>query len=93
MATRMRSRDMIKIAKAISVLGKDLFSLEMRGGATLDVAYRFLRKSPWERLEELRRRMPNSCQYHTGHHIVSLPVPYISLGLVSIYLQFVPWKV
>jgi len=59
MATRIRSRDMIKIAKATSILRKDLFSLEMWGGATFDVAYRFLHESPWERLEELRERIPN----------------------------------
>ncbi|SMB83483.1 pyruvate carboxylase [Desulfonispora thiosulfatigenes DSM 11270] len=59
MATRMRTRDMIKIAKPTSVLAKDLFSVEMWGGATFDVAYRFLRESPWVRLEELRKRMPN----------------------------------
>ena len=59
MATRMRTIDMIKIAKAESVLGKDLFSMEMWGGATFDVAYRFLRESPWARLEELRKRVPN----------------------------------
>jgi len=59
MATRMRTRDMLKIAKEQSILGKDLFSMEMWGGATFDVAYRFLKESPWERLEELRRRIPN----------------------------------
>ncbi|MDR5658086.1 pyruvate carboxylase [Serpentinicella sp. ANB-PHB4] len=59
MATRVRTKDMTKIAKATSVLGKDLFSLEMWGGATFDVAYRFLKESPWERLEELRRKIPN----------------------------------
>ncbi|KGG80697.1 pyruvate carboxylase [Caloranaerobacter azorensis H53214] len=59
MATRMRTRDMLKIAKATSVLAKDLFSLEIWGGATFDVAYRFLKESPWIRLEELRKRIPN----------------------------------
>jgi pyruvate carboxylase len=59
MATRLRTKDMIKIAKATSVLGKDLFSIEMWGGATFDVAYRFLKESPWHRLEELRQRIPN----------------------------------
>ncbi|MCK4258247.1 MAG: pyruvate carboxylase [Halanaerobiales bacterium] len=59
MATRMRTKDMTKIAKATSVLAKDLFSLEMWGGATFDVAYRFLKESPWERLEQLRKRIPN----------------------------------
>lgn len=59
MATRIRTRDMVKIAKAQSALGKDLFSMEMWGGATFDVAYRFLKESPWERLQELRNRVPN----------------------------------
>ena len=59
MATRVRSKDMIKIAKATSVLANDLFSLEMWGGATFDVAYRFLKESPWARLQELRKRVPN----------------------------------
>ncbi|MBN2795370.1 MAG: pyruvate carboxylase [Clostridia bacterium] len=59
MATRLRTRDMEKIAKATSVYGNDLFSLEMWGGATFDVAYRFLKESPWERLETLREKIPN----------------------------------
>ncbi|NLJ78175.1 MAG: pyruvate carboxylase, partial [Tissierellia bacterium] len=59
MATRMRTTDMLKIAEATSILAKDLFSLEMWGGATFDVAYRFLNESPWERLELLRERIPN----------------------------------
>ncbi len=59
MATRMRTTDMHKISKAISVLANDLFSLEMWGGATFDVAYRFLNESPWERLEVLREKIPN----------------------------------
>ena len=59
MATRMRTLDMVKVAKATSVLAKDLFSLELWGGATFDVAYRFLKESPWERLELLRSKIPN----------------------------------
>lgn len=59
MATRVRTRDMEKIAKATAVHGKDLFSVEMWGGATFDVAYRFLNESPWERLDLLREKMPN----------------------------------
>ncbi len=59
MATRMRTTDMMRIAKAMSVLGNDLFSLEMWGGATFDVAYRFLNESPWTRLELLREKIPN----------------------------------
>lgn len=59
MATRVRSRDMINIAEATAYYGRDLFSLEMWGGATFDTAYRFLKESPWNRLEELRKRIPN----------------------------------
>ncbi|ADK16765.1 2-oxoglutarate carboxylase small subunit [Clostridium ljungdahlii DSM 13528] len=59
MATRVRTRDLLKIAKAQSVLANDLFSMEMWGGATFDVAYRFLNESPWERLEKLREKVPN----------------------------------
>ena len=59
MATRLRTVDMTKIAPAYSVLAKDLFSLEMWGGATFDVAYRFLKESPWERLKLIREAVPN----------------------------------
>lgn len=59
LATRVRSRDMLTIARATSHLAPNLFSLEMWGGATFDVAYRFLYESPWTRLEELRQRIPN----------------------------------
>ncbi len=59
MATRVRTVDMEKIAPAVALYGRDLFSLEMWGGATFDTAYRFLNESPWERLETLRRKIPN----------------------------------
>ena len=59
MATRVRTQDMKNIAKATAVYGNDLFSLEMWGGATFDTAYRFLKESPWKRLESLRKRIPN----------------------------------
>jgi len=59
MATRLRTIDMERIAPAMSTLGKDLFSLEMWGGATFDVSYRFLKESPWERLRVLREKIPN----------------------------------
>ncbi len=58
-ATRMRTKDMLDISKAVSVYGWDLFSLEMWGGATFDSAYRFLHESPWTRLKRLRKRIPN----------------------------------
>ncbi len=59
MATRVRTIDMEKIAPAMSYLASDLFSIEMWGGATFDVAYRFLHEDPWERLKTLRERVPN----------------------------------
>ncbi|MCQ4636394.1 pyruvate carboxylase [Anaerovorax odorimutans] len=59
MATRVRTVDMEKIAPATAYYGKDLFSLEMWGGATFDTSYRFLKEDPWERLDTLRRKMPN----------------------------------
>jgi pyruvate carboxylase len=59
LATRMRTRDMTTIANATSHIMKDALSLEMWGGATFDTTYRFLHESPWVRLDELRRRIPN----------------------------------
>lgn len=59
MATRVRTKDMEKIAPATAFYGKDLFSVEMWGGATFDTAYTFLKESPWERLDILRQKMPN----------------------------------
>jgi len=59
LATRLRTRDMLNIAQTTAHVLSNTFSLEMWGGATFDVAYRFLRESPWVRLDELRQRMPN----------------------------------
>lgn len=59
MATRMRTIDLVKIAEAMNYNMDKLFSVEMWGGATFDVAYRFLHEDPWERLRILRERMPN----------------------------------
>lgn len=59
MATRLRTHDMVKIAEPTAHLAPDLFSLEMWGGATFDVAYRFLKEDPWVRVEELRKKIPN----------------------------------
>jgi pyruvate carboxylase len=58
-ATRMRTRDMTAVASATSHILNDCFSLEMWGGATFDTAFRFLNESPWERLDVLRKRIPN----------------------------------
>ncbi len=59
MATRLRTHDMLKIAGPTAYLAGDLFSLEMWGGATFDVAYRFLKEDPWKRLDDLRKKVPN----------------------------------
>ncbi|WP_299935153.1 pyruvate carboxylase [uncultured Pelagimonas sp.] len=59
LATRMRSVDMIGAAPAYAHNLPQLFSVECWGGATFDVAYRFLQECPWQRLRDLRARMPN----------------------------------
>ena len=59
LSTRMRTRDMVKGADGVADILRDCFSLEMWGGATFDVAYRFLHESPWERLRLLREKIPN----------------------------------
>ncbi len=59
LATRVRTKDMLAIAHATAHLGHQLFSFETWGGATFDVAYRFLNECPWERLRELKRAIPN----------------------------------
>ncbi|GGE01610.1 pyruvate carboxylase [Gemmobacter megaterium] len=59
LATRMRSLDMIRVAPAYAAHLPQLFSMECWGGATFDVAYRFLQECPWQRLRDLRAAMPN----------------------------------
>jgi len=59
LATRMRSIDMIRVAPAYAANLPSLFSVECWGGATFDVAYRFLQECPWQRLRDLRKAMPN----------------------------------
>ncbi|KRN21683.1 pyruvate carboxylase [Lacticaseibacillus camelliae] len=59
-ATRMRTRDMLRVAQDFSNALPNLFSAEMWGGATFDVAYRFLNESPWVRLDLLRKLMPHT---------------------------------
>ncbi|MGI1661073.1 pyruvate carboxylase [Palleronia sp. KMU-117] len=59
LATRMRSIDMIRVAPTYAANLPQLFSVECWGGATFDVAYRFLQECPWQRLRDLRAGMPN----------------------------------
>jgi pyruvate carboxylase len=59
LATRMRTYDMLAVASAVARRTPNLFSLEMWGGATFDVTMRFLREDPWDRLRQLREKVPN----------------------------------
>lgn len=59
LSTRMRTRDMVKGADGTADILADCFSLEMWGGATFDVTFRFPHESPWERLDLLREKIPN----------------------------------
>ncbi|MEL6960486.1 MAG: pyruvate carboxylase [Pseudomonadota bacterium] len=59
LATRMRSIDMIRVAPTYAANMDKLFSVECWGGATFDVAYRFLQECPWQRLRDIRTKMPN----------------------------------
>ncbi len=61
MATRVRTHDMLTVASAVARQAPQLFSLEMWGGATFDTAMRFLNEDPWERLRQLRAKVPNIC--------------------------------
>lgn len=61
MATRVRSYDMLACADSLAHHVPQLFSLEMWGGATFDTAMRFLSEDPWERLRQLRAKVPNIC--------------------------------
>ena len=61
LATRIRTRDLAAAAPAVAALTPELLSVEAWGGATYDVALRFLGEDPWERLSILRRELPNVC--------------------------------
>lgn len=59
LATRMRTQELLSCADYTNVALANAFSLEMWGGATFDVAMRFLREDPWDRLETLREKVPD----------------------------------
>ncbi len=61
LATRVRTRDLAAVAPHLAALTPELLSVEAWGGATYDVALRFLAEDPWERLAALREAMPNIC--------------------------------
>ncbi|WP_019806385.1 pyruvate carboxylase [Saccharomonospora halophila] len=61
LATRLRTRDLLAVAPAVAHTMPQLLSVECWGGATYDVALRFLAEDPWERLAALRAAMPNVC--------------------------------
>lgn len=59
LATRVRTNDLLHIAEPTARLWPNMFSMEMWGGATFDVSYRFLNEDPWDRLIKLREKAPN----------------------------------
>jgi pyruvate carboxylase len=61
LATRVRTRDLLAVAPYLARSAPELLSLECWGGATYDVALRFLAEDPWERLAALREAVPNLC--------------------------------
>ena len=61
LATRVRTIDLVAGARAVAATQPDTFSLECWGGATYDVALRFLHEDPWERLARIREAAPNIC--------------------------------
>ena len=61
LATRVRTRDLLAVAPHVAATAPQLLSLECWGGATYDVALRFLAEDPWERLAALREAVPNIC--------------------------------
>ncbi|MCM2577124.1 pyruvate carboxylase [Streptomyces meridianus] len=61
LATRVRTKDLLAVAPVVARTTPELLSLECWGGATYDVALRFLAEDPWERLAALREAVPNIC--------------------------------
>ncbi|WP_436501459.1 pyruvate carboxylase [Actinokineospora sp. HUAS TT18] len=61
LATRVRTKDLLAVAPHVARMTPELLSLEAWGGATYDVALRFLAEDPWERLAALREAVPNIC--------------------------------
>ena len=59
LATRVRTHDLLKVSPFVAHNFSSLYSLENWGGATFDVAMRFLHECPWERLQEMRKLIPN----------------------------------
>ena len=76
LATRMRTYDIVNVAGAYAKAMPELLSLECWGGATFDVAYRFLNEDPWERLRQIRAAAPNIClQVRAAASASALPRP------------------
>ena len=59
LATRFRTEDMLKVTRSYAQQNPEVFSMEMWGGATFDVSMRFLKESPWKRLQLMREAAPN----------------------------------
>ena len=61
LATRVRGRDLVAAAPYVARMTPELLSIEAWGGATYDVALRFLGEDPWDRLAQIRAALPNIC--------------------------------
>jgi len=59
LATRVRTKNMIEVAESFAKNHPQVFSMEVWGGATFDVAMRFLHEDPWQRLQQIREAIPN----------------------------------
>lgn len=59
LATRVRTQDLVHVAESYAHLVPNLFSMEMWGGATFDTSMRFLKEDPWQRLADMREKVPN----------------------------------
>lgn len=83
---------MLKAAAATSHIMKNAASLEVWGGATFDVALRFLHECPWRRLELLRDQIPNipfqvcfsSTHHHSSLFVVTQPMLFQMLQMLQI---------
>ena len=82
LATRVRTHDLLKVSPFVAHNFSSLYSVENWGGATFDVAMRFLHECPWERLQEMRKLIPNVP--FQGCYSVVLPISRgLALALLS----------
>lgn len=81
LATRVRTHDLLKISPYVAHHFAPLYSIENWGGATFDVAMRFLHECPWERLQELRNLIPNIPFQVSLLSIKTYQIVYLTLNI------------